>query len=174
MRHRVKGRKLSRTASHRRATLNALATALFTHKKIKTTVAKAKEARSFAEGLITKAKTDSVANRRYVARFINDKDVVKELFNEIVPAIGERPGGYTRVVKLGRRLGDAAEMALLELVDFAEGVEKTKKVVKEKTVEEKAEIVSEKTEVVTEDKIEDATIVEETTEAESEDKKDDK
>lgn len=118
MRHRVKGRKLGRTATHRAATKNALVTALFRHKKIKTTLPKAKETRVFAEKLITKAKVDSVANRRHIARFINDRDVVKELFEEIAPTIGDRPGGYTRVIKLGFRLGDAAETAIIELVDY--------------------------------------------------------
>ena len=118
MRHRVKGRKLSRTASHRLATLRSLSTALLKHKKIKTTVAKAKETRTFVEPLITKAKDDSVAARRHVARHIKDKEVVKELFGEIVEKIGDRAGGYTRVVKLGSRPGDGADMAILELVDF--------------------------------------------------------
>ncbi|PKL89046.1 MAG: 50S ribosomal protein L17 [Ignavibacteriae bacterium HGW-Ignavibacteriae-2] len=145
MRHRVKGRKLGRTSSHRAATLQALATALFKHKKIKTTLAKAKETRSFVEPLITKAKDDSVARRRFVARFIKDKDVLKELFSEIVPKIGDRPGGYTRIVKLGNRAGDAAEMALIELVDFnvvevkSEPKTKAKAKVKTKKVEEKVE-----------------------------------
>ncbi|MCX6151586.1 MAG: 50S ribosomal protein L17 [Ignavibacteriales bacterium] len=145
MRHNNKGRKLGRTASHREATLEALSTSLLKYKRIKTTVAKAKEARTFVEPLITKAKENTVHARRHVARFINDKDVVKELFTEIVPKIGERPGGYTRVVKLGRRLGDAAEIAILELVDYNEvanlkAVEKKEKKAekKEKKAEKKA------------------------------------
>jgi len=152
MRHRVKGRKLGRTASHRKATLNALATALFRHKKIKTTLAKAKEARSFSEVLITKAKNDSVHSRREVARFIKDKEVVKELFSEIAVKTANRPGGYTRVVKLGTRLGDAAEMAILELVDYSDGATpietklKTEKTAEEKTEVKEAEVVEEKTE----------------------------
>lgn len=141
MRHRVRGRKLGRTASHRAATLNSLATSLFKYKRIRTTLAKAKELRSFAEGLITKSRANTVFARRFVARFINDKDVVKELFNEIVPKVGERPGGYTRVVKLGKRLGDAAEVAMIELVDYNEvsnqkAVDNQSK--KEKAKEEKA------------------------------------
>ena len=118
MRHRIKGRKLGRTASHRTATLRSLATALIKHKKITTTVAKAKQTRLFVEPLITKAKNDSVHARRLVARHIQDKDVLKELFSEVVPKIGDRPGGYTRVIKLGNRVGDAAEMAIIELVDY--------------------------------------------------------
>jgi len=172
MRHRVKGRKLNRTASHRTATLRALATALIREKKIKTTVAKAKETRVFVEPIITRAKNDTVAARRIVAKDIQDKEVLKELFNEIIPKIGDRPGGYTRVVKLGRRLGDAAEMAIIELVDYNDIVERKKprkaktedaKVVEE-TVEEKAseEVVEE----VVVDEPETAEVVEEeTTEA---------
>ena len=118
MRHSVKGRKLGRTASHRSALLNALTTSLLKHKRIKTTEAKAKEARTFVEKLITKAKKNDLHVRRQVIALINDKDVVKELFSEIIPKIGERPGGYTRVVKLGNRNGDAAAMAILELVDY--------------------------------------------------------
>ena len=118
MRHSVKGRKLGRTASHRSALLNALTTSLLKHKRIRTTEAKAKEARTFIEKLITKAKKNDLHVRRQVVALINDKDVVKELFSEIIPKIGERPGGYTRVVKLGSRNGDAAPMAILELVDY--------------------------------------------------------
>lgn len=140
MRHAVKGRKLKRTSSHKKALLVNLATALFRHKKIKTTVAKAKEARSFVEQLITKARKGDIPARRYIARFIKDREVLKELFNEIVVKVGERPGGYTRVVKIGSRRGDGADLAILELVDYNEGeVKATKK-------KEKSEIVaSEKT-----------------------------
>jgi large subunit ribosomal protein L17 len=133
MRHGNKGRKLGRTATHRRATLNALATALLQHKKIRTTVAKAKEARIYVEPLITSAKralaltgdeklvsAQRVHARRQIGRFIKDGEVLKTLFTEIAPKVANRPGGYTRVVKLGRRLGDSAEMAILELVDWNE------------------------------------------------------
>ncbi len=137
MRHRVKGRKLGRTASHRHATLNALATQLLRHKKIKTTLAKAKETKRFVEPLITKAKKNDLSARRYVARFVKDKEVLKELFSEIVEKIGDRPGGYTRVVKLGYRAGDAAELAIIELVDYNEIAAPKKKETKEsKTTEE--------------------------------------
>lgn len=118
MRHRVRGRKLGRTASHRAALLSSLATSLLKHKRIKTTLAKAKEARSYVEALITKARRNDLHSRRLIMSVIHDKEVVKELFNEIVPKIGERPGGYTRVVKLGNRMGDAASMAIIELVDY--------------------------------------------------------
>jgi len=126
MRHRVSGRKLGRTASHRKALLNSLCTALLKHKRIKTTVAKAKETRMVVEKMITRAKHASVAGdgpqnvhaRRMVARNIKDKMVVRELFGEIAEKVASRPGGYTRIVRLGRRPGDGAEVALLELVDF--------------------------------------------------------
>lgn len=125
MRHRVKGRKLGRTSEHRLATLRNLASSLLKHKKIKTTIAKAKELRSFVEPIITKAKTDSVAARRFVASDIQDRILVKELFSDIVAKVGDRPGGYTRIVRLGQRKGDAAELALIELVDYS-GIVKTK------------------------------------------------
>jgi large subunit ribosomal protein L17 len=118
MRHRVKGRKFNRTSSHRAALLRSLATSLLKYKRIKTTVAKAKETRGFVEALITKARKNDLAARRHVASFIYDADVVKELFSEIIGKIGERPGGYTRVIKLGNRRGDAAEIAIIELVDY--------------------------------------------------------
>ncbi len=120
MRHRVRGRKLKRTASHRAALMRALATSLLKNKRIKTTLAKAKEARSFVEKIITKAKKGDLHSKRLVMNEIKDKEVVKELFSDIVNTIGDRPGGYTRVVKLGTRLGDAAQMAILELVDYNE------------------------------------------------------
>ena len=118
MRHRVRGRKLGRTASHRAALLSSLATSLLKHKRIRTTLAKAKEARSYVEALITKARRNDLHSRRLIMSVIHDKEVIKELFNEIVPKIGDRPGGYTRVVKLGNRMGDAASMAIIELVDY--------------------------------------------------------
>ncbi len=128
MRHRVEGRKLKRTASHRAALLRALATQLFRHKRIRTTEAKAKEARRYAEAIISRAKRAHLAEqggaatdthaRRVVARDIKDTAVVRELFTEIAPKVAGRNGGYTRVVKLGSRLGDGARMAILELVDY--------------------------------------------------------
>jgi large subunit ribosomal protein L17 len=118
MRHNVKGRKLKRTASHRSALLNSLTTSLLKYKRIRTTEAKAKETRTFVEKLITKAKKNDLHVKRQVMSVVNDKEVVKELFSEIIPKIGERPGGYTRVIKLGNRVGDAAPMAILELVDY--------------------------------------------------------
>lgn len=127
MRHGVKIRKLGANSSHRLAILRALATALIKHKKIKTTVAKAKEARTFIEPLLTKAKEDTVQSRRHVSRFVYEPQAVKELFSVIAPAIKDRKGGYLRVVKTGQRAGDAAEMAILELVDFNEAIKEKEK-----------------------------------------------
>jgi len=118
MRHKVKGRKLGRTTSHRKATLQSLSIALIHERRIRTTVAKAKELRTFIEPLITRAKEDSMHNRREVFSRLQDKYAVTELFEEVGPKCKDRPGGYTRVVKLGFRVGDAAELALIELVDY--------------------------------------------------------
>lgn len=120
MRHRKAGRRLGRNSSHRKATLKHLAVALFTHNAIETGVYKAKELRMFAEPLITLAKKDSIANRRNAFAKLRDEDVVKKLFTEIGPAYADRPGGYTRILRLGNRLGDGAEMARIELVDLGE------------------------------------------------------
>ena len=144
MRHNVKGRKLGRTASHRKATLNSLATSLLKYKRIKTTLAKAKETRTFAEKLVTKARKGDLNAKKQVMVLIKDKEVVKELFSEIIPKIGDRPGGYTRVIKLGHRMGDAAQMAIIELVDYNEVVtakaeqQKEKREAKAKEKESKA------------------------------------
>lgn len=117
MRHRNKGRKLGRTASHRRATLRNLATSLFRHGRIETTTAKAKELRPYAERLITLAKRGDLHARRLAATKIQDREILGTLFDDIGPRFADRPGGYTRVLKLGNRKGDAAEMSLIELVD---------------------------------------------------------
>lgn len=118
MRHQVKGFKLGRTAAHRKATLSALAEALIQHKRIKTTHVKAKALRMYVEPLLTKTKDDTTANRRLVFAHLQSKDAVKELFDVIAAKIADRPGGYTRIVKLGQRPGDGTEMAVIELVDF--------------------------------------------------------
>ncbi len=133
MRHRVKGRKLSRTASHRKATMRALTTALVKapDHRITTTVAKAKELRRFIEPLITRAKVDNHQNRRMVFSALQEKHTVTRLFDEIGPKAADRDGGYTRVIKIGFRQGDGAEMAIIELVDYhdikPEGGKTTKK-----------------------------------------------
>ena len=157
MRHRVKGRKLGRTASHRKATLIALATALLKHKRIKTTLAKAKETRGIVEKLITKARKGDLHSQKQVIDVIKDKEVVKELFAEIVPKVAERPGGYTRVIKLGNRLGDAASMAIIELVDYADII--TAKAEEKK--EEREIKAKEKKEAKEQEAMEEAQIVEE-------------
>lgn len=135
MRHLNAGRKLGRTSSHRKATLSGLSVSLIEHKRIKTTTAKAKEARIVVEKLITRAKRavakeqdgklKDVHARREVFSFLRDRNAVSTLFGDIVQKVGARPGGYTRVVKLGRRRGDGAEIALVELVDFNTGQAKT-------------------------------------------------
>lgn len=117
MRHRKKGRSLSRTPSHKKATLRNMATSLFRHERIETTKAKAKELRPFAEKLITISKQDDVHSRRRVAKHIRDREVLQKLFDSIAPRFAERDGGYTRVLKLGARRGDGAEKALIELVE---------------------------------------------------------
>lgn len=117
MRHRKKGRQLSRTASHKRATMRNLATNLFRHGRIETTTAKAKELRPYAERLITLARRGDVHSRRLAATKIQDRQVLGTLFDDIAPRFTERPGGYTRILKLGNRKGDAAEMSLIELVN---------------------------------------------------------
>ena len=140
--HGRSGRKLKRTASHRKATLSALSTSLLRHKKIRTTLAKAKETRMVVEKIITRAKRavakevaggpKDIHARREVARYIRDKEVVKLLFGEIAAKVEHREGGYTRVVKLGQRFGDAAHIAVLELVDYNTGKDETKPAVKPK------------------------------------------
>ncbi len=120
MRHRKDHRKLSRTSSHRRAVLRNLVTALFQYERIETTVEKAKEARRLAERLITFGKQGDLAARRHVARFLFKPEVVQKLFATIAPWYADRKGGYTRIVRIGRRLGDAAETGYLELVKSVE------------------------------------------------------
>src|SRR6185503_1382826 len=120
MRHRKDHRKLSRTASHRKAVLRNLVTALFQYERIETTVAKAKEARRMAERLITFGKQGDLAARRHVSRFVTRPAVVQKLFSTIAPWYTERHGGYTRIVRIGRRLGDAGEIAYLELMKTPE------------------------------------------------------
>jgi large subunit ribosomal protein L17 len=120
MRHGDKINNLSRTASHRRALLSNLAIQLITHKKIVTTVAKAKALRTYVEPLITKAKENTTHQRRVVFSYLQDKDAIVELFGTVAAKIAGRPGGYTRIIKLGARVGDNAETAMIELVDFNE------------------------------------------------------
>jgi large subunit ribosomal protein L17 len=120
MRHGDKIKNLSRTASHRAALLSNLTIQLIEHKRITTTLAKAKSLRVYAEPLITRAKSDSMHNRRIVFSYLQDKAAITELFTVIGDKVANRPGGYTRIIKLPRRMGDAADMAMIELVDFNE------------------------------------------------------
>lgn len=147
MRHRKDHKKLGRTVGHRNALIGNMTTSLLEHKQIKTTTAKAKEIRRAAEKIITFAKRGTLADRRHVLRIIRDKKVVRNLFEEIAPSFKQRNGGYTRVVKLGRRRGDGAEMAILELIGFEGAVleksksraeEKAKKAAKKAEKEEEA------------------------------------
>jgi large subunit ribosomal protein L17 len=118
MRHRVHGRKLGRTSAHRKALFRNQLTALFTHERIITTVSKAKELRPIAERMVTLAGTGTLAARRRVATMVQDKDIARRLFEEIAPRFADRPGGYTRILRLGRRHGDNAELAIIEFVDY--------------------------------------------------------
>ena len=120
MRHGKKINHLSRTASHRKAMLSNMACSLIKHKRITTTVAKAKALRKFIEPLITKSKSDTTHSRRTVFSYLKDKEAVTTLFNEVADKIAERPGGYTRIIRTGFRLGDNAETCLIELVDYNE------------------------------------------------------
>ncbi len=120
MRHGKKFNHLGRTASHRSAMLSNMAASLILHKRIETTVAKAKALRKYVEPILTKAKDDSTHSRRIVFSYLRDKEPVKELFNVVADKIAARPGGYTRIVKLGTRQGDAADVCIMELVDFNE------------------------------------------------------
>lgn len=138
MRHRVSGNKLSRTASHRKAMFRNMVTSLFEHERVRTTVPKAREARRIAERLITKAKRGTVHDRRMVASYVRDEKVVKKLFETIAPWYADRPGGYTRLLKLGNRLGDGGEMGLLELVKTGDLLEKDLAVQRERA-EKRAE-----------------------------------
>ena len=118
MRHNKKFNHLGRTASHRSAMLANMAISLITHKRITTTVAKAKALKKYVEPLITKAKDDSTNSRRVVFSYLQNKEAIKLLFGEVAEKVGDRPGGYTRIIKLGTRQGDAAQVCFIELVDF--------------------------------------------------------
>ncbi len=120
MRHGKKHNHLGRTNTHRKAMLSNMANSLILSKRIETTLAKAKELRVYIEPLITRSKTDSTHSRRVVFSYLQDKESIKTLFSEIAEKVATRPGGYTRIIKLGTRLGDNAERALIELVDFNE------------------------------------------------------
>jgi large subunit ribosomal protein L17 len=179
MRHRKSFNHLSRTSAHRKSMFANMASSLIMHKRIKTTLAKAKALRSYVEPLISKSKEDSTHSRRVVFSYLQDKDAVSELFREVAPKVGERPGGYTRILKLDTRLGDSAEMCFVELVDFNANLLNEKDVAKGKTkkrrgtkkkserVENPVTKVSEKSNT-TDSAIEDAVIVEDVKETPAE------
>ena len=127
MRHGKKFNHLGRTADHRRAMLANMAISLIEHKRITTTLAKAQALKKYVEPLITRSKDDTTNARRVAFRYLQNKEAIKELFGVIGPKVGDRPGGYTRIIKLGHRLGDAADIACIELVDFDETMAKTPK-----------------------------------------------
>lgn len=133
MRHGKKFNHLGRTASHRKAMLSNMAASLITHKRINTTVAKAKELKKYVEPLVTRSKVDSTHNRRMVFSYLQNKEAVAELFREVAVKVGDRPGGYTRIIKTGNRLGDNAEMCMIELVDFNDIYGNEKKEAKKST-----------------------------------------
>ena len=161
MRHNKKFNHLGRTADHRKAMLANLAISLIEHKRITTTLAKAKALKKYVEPLITRSKEDTTNSRRVVFRYLQNKEALKTLFGEISAKVADRPGGYTRIIKLGFRQGDAAQMCFIELVDFDENMAKTttkkkstrrsRKSAKSEAVEAPAaEVASEATEVAEE------------------------
>ena len=133
MRHNKKFNHLGRTASHRAAMLSNMASSLILHKRITTTLAKAKALKTYVEPLITRSKEDTTNSRRVVFRYLQNKYAVTELFKVVSEKVADRPGGYTRVIKLGTRRGDAAPIAFIELVDFDENMAKTAKAGAKKT-----------------------------------------
>ena len=148
MRHNRVINHLGRTSSHRKAMLSNMATSLIIHKRITTTTAKAKALRTFVEPLITKSKEDSTHSRRVVFSYLKDKTAVAELFREVSPKVDERPGGYTRILKIGNRIGDNADMCILELVDYNEAMlggeaAKTKTTRRRRSSRKKEEVVAE-------------------------------
>ena len=158
MRHGKKFNHLGRKAAHRKAMLSNMACSLIDHKRINTTVAKAKALKQYVEPLITKAKNDSTHSRRVVFSYLRQKDTIKELFGAVSTKVGDRPGGYTRIIKTGNRLGDNAEMCMIELVDFNDVYTNGKETKKTKTRRRKKSTAKvEETPVV-----EDAQVVEET------------
>ncbi len=179
MRHGKKFNHLGRQAPHRKAMLSNMASSLILHKRITTTVAKAKALKKYVEPLITRSKDDSTHSRRMVFSYLQNKESVTELFGEVADKVASRPGGYTRILKTGYRLGDNADMCIMELVDYNElmlkdaAPEKTKtrrsRRSKSKTTEEATASV----EAASEEVVEDAQVIEETPEAEDTSAKDD-
>jgi len=165
MRHNKSFNHLGRTASHRKAMLSNMASSLIMHKSISTTLAKAKALRPYVEKLITKAKEDNMHNRRIVFSYLQSKYSTKEIFGVVAEKVATRPGGYTRILKTGNRLGDNAEMCMMELVDFNEFYQKetTKKTTAKRT--RRGAATKAKDAPKAEPKVEDITTTDETTEA---------
>lgn len=159
MRHGKKNNHLSRTYSHRQAMLSNMASSLILHKRIETTLAKAKALRVYVEPLITRSKTDSTHSRRTVFSYLQSKEAVTTLFRDVAVKVAERPGGYTRIIRIGNRLGDNAEMCMMELVDFNELYTAEGKAKKTKTTRRRGAGKKAKTESIPE-----ATVIEESTE----------
>ena len=166
MRHGKKFNHLGRTADHRRAMLANMAISLIMHKRITTTLAKAKALKKYVEPLITRSKDDSTNSRRVVFSYLQNKEALKELFGVIAQKVGDRPGGYTRVIKLGSRLGDGADMAFIELVDFDENMLKTPKAEKKTRRSRKSAAPKAETPAVEEAPVAEAPAVEEAPAAE--------
>ncbi len=168
MRHGKRFNHLSRTSSHRKAMLANMASSLIIHKRIKTTVAKAKALRVYIEPLITKSKSDSTHSRRDVFSYLNDKEAVTELFRDVSVKVADRPGGYTRIIKIGPRMGDNAEMALIELVDYnenlldpkAKGPKKARRRRSGGAKQEGGAVAAEKTVETVEEKVKEETVAE--------------
>jgi large subunit ribosomal protein L17 len=185
MRHGDKVNNLGRKSSHRKAMISNMACSLIRHKRINTTVAKAKALRVFVEPLLTKSKKDSTHSRRIVFSYLQDKEVVTELFRDVAPKIAERNGGYTRILKTGYRLGDNAEMCMIELVDYNElysndSAKKTTRRSRRGGVKKSADSVDASAQVedleettTSEDVIEDAVVVEENEETSNEETSED-
>ena len=164
MRHGKKFNHLGRTADHRRAMLANMAISLIMHKRITTTLAKAKALKKYVEPLITRSKDDSTNSRRVVFSYLQNKEALKELFGPVAQKVGDRPGGYTRIIKLGFRQGDAAEKAFIELVDFDENMLKTAKAEKKTRRSRKAAPKAEAAPAVEVVKAEEAPVAEATAE----------
>jgi len=164
MRHGKKINHLGRTNSHRQAMLSNMATSLLKHKRITTTLAKAKALRQYVEPLITKSKTDSTHSRRTVFSYLKDKDAVTILFREISEKVANRPGGYTRIIKLANRLGDNSEMAIIELVDYNEVYSKGEVKVEKKTTRRRSSSKKKAEAPQKAEAVEDAVIVEDSSE----------
>ncbi|MCB9032496.1 MAG: 50S ribosomal protein L17 [Chitinophagales bacterium] len=171
MRHGNKINHLGRKYGHRSALLKNLSSALIVHKRIETTLAKAKELRKYVEPIITKAKENTTHNRRLAFSGLQNKEAAKELFDVVAPKVGDRPGGYTRIIRLGARLGDNAEMAIIELVDFNETYNSSADVEQKKTRRSRrgGKTATKKEEPKVEEKVEEVEVVEEPTQEENND-----